>query len=1030
MDIIKLAKVNKLIKTASSGGSRQATGFVSPAAQKQARLTTKIPVDSGLHGAALETTNIKYDQVAIDSIFKQLTANKVSNVSITDKGNGQSTITFVYNDHSTFSADVPTPAGQLVQDFYKLSTSNTEPPDADGWATVLGADLTPTADKPYLWNAEVTYMSYEKVPTKPEVDDNKKVKNAAVIANYSSNGANGASIIGVVNYYIASENQADPGDVWGTAEGTPSDYSADKPYLYGRERVYYDKQVSGSVLDNGEGTYKGKYYTFTEWHLNSKWGDKGDKGDPGKSGTAVKEFYALGGKDGAIPSSGWQDSLTGLKISEDSPYLWNYEAIYIAGQTEPSTPTEAPKTNVAIIANWSKDGANGANGASVTGVAEQYYATTTESANLGNKDGYSTPSEAGYSAIKCYLWNRERVYLDGTPQSWTPWVLISKWGDKGDKGDTGAKGDKGDKGENAKTVQEYYTILSESANSDALKAVADEDWKTSINRLGTMTSGQAIWNCEVPYTMGNTPSITQDAKGKATIIARYSKDGVGISSITEKYLATTASAGVTDKTSGWQESIPTIDSSKPYLWNYTTTVYTDGSSTSTKPVIIGHYGDGVPSLTAVSSLGSTAYLFLSGKLIYKTSETGHTRILFNPSTQQIDSVSNFADATTAGLMNTAGALTGINPNEIVILLSCGGCSLSSDERSSLNNNLGGYLTDTWGTDASAKAHAFIGMAGLTSGNAYESVFSDADTSTTSYEDFNTSDSGVLYDSKGDVFQVVADRDTRITCYFSDTGIVLNGAQGDTSVPKVDDNGDLSFVSKLTGKVVSFASGGNTVEKIGLVPKIDGNNDWVLGNSGVKLGAARYIPHFSKDGELTWSQDGTADSYNLKPTVTLERNSANTGANLTIKIGDSTAVTTLNDGKKGTADLTLPAPVDNGEYFLDFVYDETATGEATKYAMGIFSSGFTGDDATAESFHTDNHGNRLKGYAFGSSAYIQVCGSASEAQMALETGYPASIWITGTQIQLFHSEDGFSFIQNGELVPFTDADGGEVTIVWP
>ena len=67
--------------------------------------------------------------------------------------------------------------------------------------------------------------------------------------------------------------------------------------------------------------------------------------------------------------------------------------------------------------------------------------------------------------------------------------------------------------------------------------------------------------------------------------------GNGISSVTNYYLATTAGSGVTTGTSGWTTTIQTITASKKYLWNYEMVKYTNGSSSSTAPHIIGVYGD-------------------------------------------------------------------------------------------------------------------------------------------------------------------------------------------------------------------------------------------------------------------------------------------------------------------------------------------------------------------------------------------------------------------------------------------------------
>jgi hypothetical protein len=105
-----------------------------------------------------------------------------------------------------------------------------------------------------------------------------------------------------------------------------------------------------------------------------------------------------------------------------------------------------------------------------------------------------------------------------------------------------------------------------------------------------------LWNYErINYTNGTHVDTTP------AIIGRFGDTGVGITSITEHYLATSASSGVTRSTSGWTTSIQTVTNAKKYLWNYETVTYTDGSTADTDPVIIGVYGDtgnGISSTTA------------------------------------------------------------------------------------------------------------------------------------------------------------------------------------------------------------------------------------------------------------------------------------------------------------------------------------------------------------------------------------------------------------------------------------------------
>jgi hypothetical protein len=67
--------------------------------------------------------------------------------------------------------------------------------------------------------------------------------------------------------------------------------------------------------------------------------------------------------------------------------------------------------------------------------------------------------------------------------------------------------------------------------------------------------------------------------------------GVGVSSVTEYYLATSASSGITTATAGWTTTMQALTATNKYLWSYKKTTYTDSSTINTAPVIIGVYGD-------------------------------------------------------------------------------------------------------------------------------------------------------------------------------------------------------------------------------------------------------------------------------------------------------------------------------------------------------------------------------------------------------------------------------------------------------
>lgn len=115
-----------------------------------------------------------------------------------------------------------------------------------------------------------------------------------------------------------------------------------------------------------------------------------------------------------------------------------------------------------------------------------------------------------------------------------------------------------------------------------------------LNYIPSVSNGNFLWcRTKVNYSDGTTTTsysvsyIPNDGKNGAN--GANGATGVGIKSITEYYLASASSSGVTTSTSGWTTTIQTVSSSKKYLWNYEKITYTDNSTTNTSPVIIGNY---------------------------------------------------------------------------------------------------------------------------------------------------------------------------------------------------------------------------------------------------------------------------------------------------------------------------------------------------------------------------------------------------------------------------------------------------------
>lgn len=69
--------------------------------------------------------------------------------------------------------------------------------------------------------------------------------------------------------------------------------------------------------------------------------------------------------------------------------------------------------------------------------------------------------------------------------------------------------------------------------------------------------------------------------------------GRSLSAITEHYMVSDQSGGITIETSGWITGapVPAMTSENKYLWNYETLIYSDGSTEDHDPKVIGVYGD-------------------------------------------------------------------------------------------------------------------------------------------------------------------------------------------------------------------------------------------------------------------------------------------------------------------------------------------------------------------------------------------------------------------------------------------------------
>ena len=351
-------------------------------------------------------------------------------------------------------------------------------------------------------------------------------------------------------------------------------------------------------------------------------GDKGDPGSGGKGISSINNYYKATSTQ-TEPSAASITSTTIPTLDDtNNKYLWQKTVTnYTSGNPDTAvsligvygdTGEQGPQGEQGIQGPQGQTGATGPQGpagAAGNGISSiTYYYATSTTQTAPSAASITSTTIPTLSATNKYLWQKEVIaYTNNTNK--TSVLLIAVYGDKGNAGDDGASID---------TITEYYAVSSSNTT-------APSSWTTDVSSITLTATNKYLWNyTRITYTEGKEPT---GSSGDAKVIGVYGDkgqkgdtgstgpqgpqgqtgatgpqgptgpagedgdDGRGIVSITEYYLATSASSGVTRSTSGWTTTIQTMTSTNKYLWNYEKIVYTSGTTTEyVEPMIIGVYG--------------------------------------------------------------------------------------------------------------------------------------------------------------------------------------------------------------------------------------------------------------------------------------------------------------------------------------------------------------------------------------------------------------------------------------------------------
>lgn len=343
-----------------------------------------------------------------------------------------------------------------------------------------------------------------------------------------------------------------------------------------------------SVSDSVGKLYIGQYTDFTSTDSTDykKYSWTKIKGEDGVSVSSVDVLYYKSTSSTSLTGGSWVTTNPGW---ENGKYIWSKTAVvYSDGDTTETTPV----CITGAKGSTGGTGAAGADGNGVVSIVEQYYRSTSATSLSGGSWSTTYP---GWSDGK-YIWTRSIItYTNGDPTTTTP-VCV-----------TGSKGATGATGKGIRSVAEKYAVSSSNST-------APTTWYDTVQTM--TTTKKYLWNYEIITYTDNSTSETSKrvigTYGDTGATGGTGATGKGVKTITNYYLATASSSGITTSTFGWTTSVQNVSSSKKYLWNYEVLTYTDNSTTTTSPCIIGAYGDKGDTGSAGNGVASTEVTYQAG----------------------------------------------------------------------------------------------------------------------------------------------------------------------------------------------------------------------------------------------------------------------------------------------------------------------------------------------------------------------------------------------------------------------------------
>ena len=356
-----------------------------------------------------------------------------------------------------------------------------------------------------------------------------------------------------------------------------------------------DGRTDFSVSDSNR-EYIGMYVDFTQndsadptkYAWSKIKGADGAIGTPGKPGADGKTPYlhiayanSADGKTGFSTTDGTNKLYIGQYTDytqADSTDATKYTWTKIKGEQGERGPqgvpglqgVQGPKGEQGIQGPQGNTGATGPQGPA--GQSTYFHI---KYSSVANPTSSSQMTETPSTYIGTYV---DSVQADSTDPKKYTWSRF-----QGVQGPQGTQGIPGTNGTNGKTS--YLHIKYSNDGGKTFTGNSGED-------VGTYIGTCVDYNQSDPTSVGSYKwAKIKGEQGATGPQGPAGSSGRGIKTITEYYLISSAKTGITTASSGWSTSVPTMTATNKYLWNYEKFTFTDNTTATTTPKIIGIYGD-------------------------------------------------------------------------------------------------------------------------------------------------------------------------------------------------------------------------------------------------------------------------------------------------------------------------------------------------------------------------------------------------------------------------------------------------------